>query len=769
MTAAIIKKWEIPDVTSPLSGSHIPTLPNPILIRSDQYDITPIYLDQNDQHLAGGNLSTTVIFPDNKPVPGHRYGAGSALKKRAGFHATRPPAVRRVVLFALIFLLALSVLLPPASAALAPTVTGITNRTGYRGWVVVENITGTNFVSGATARFNGTGFVDIFSTSCTCVSATRLYCTFDLLGKDESPTNGYNIVVTNPDMKEGMRATYFTLSSPAPTIPPNPAFFSPNTTAQGTTGLTITAPGTELQPGMSVVLNRSPTTITAYNVNVVSPTQVIFTIDIPAGATTGLYTARYTNTDGKTVTRNNRFTVTNAAPTVTGITPSSGQNTTTISITNLAGTGFYGTPTVNLTKTGESNITATIVSVDSATKITCTFDLTGKTVGAWNVTVINLDNQEGSLLGGFAVTNITPAPTFASATTNAAGTVITITFNKAMANPSGKEAQFTYKIGAAGGKTFSAAALNSDPTKIDLTTSGTAIAYGNTVTVSYTKGTVTAADTGVLESFTDQAVTNAMPAPAPPPDNGGSDGSSPASAPASAPASLAMLAPAEEASSTSEVNVGGNSAVTQVAVTGTGISDLIVTGTVVSGPGQDNAPPVGNVYEYMDITPARYTTIDNAVISFTVPVSWLEEHHLTPQDIIMNHQAGKTWNALPTTLVKIENGQAYYTAVSPVFSRFAITGEIDPAGAVQEQTPNNQTLSDMVQATTAPVVSTVAHTPIATQTTAAPPAQPAIQPSFGFPVMIIGVVGIIILIGVALLIRRWWIRRQNPALFRKYG
>jgi PGF-pre-PGF domain-containing protein len=334
---------------------------------------------------------------------------------------------------------------------------------------------------------------------------------------------------------------------------------------------------------------------------------------------------------------------------------------------------FYGTPTVNLTKTGESNITATIVSVDSATKITCTFDLTGKTVGAWNVTVINPDNQEGSLVGGFALTNITPAPTFASATTNAAGTVITITFNKAMANPAGKHGEFSYKIGGGAAQTFSAAALNAG--KIDLTTSGTAIAYGNTVTVSYTKGTVTAADTGVLESFTDQAVTNAMPvpAPSPPPDNGGSDGGgSDGPSPASAPASLAMLAPAEETSSTSEVNVGGNSAVTQVAVTGTGISDVIVTGTVVSGPGQDNVPPVGNVYEYMDITPARYTTIDNAVISFTVPVSWLEEHHLTPQDIIMNHQAGKTWNALPTTLVKIKNGQAYYTAVavSPVFSRF---------------------------------------------------------------------------------------------------
>ena len=65
---------------------------------------------------------------------------------------------------------------------------------------------------------------------------------------------------------------------------------------------------------MAVVLTSaaaSPTTtITAYNVNVVSPTSVTFTIDIPAGARTGAYSARYTNTDGLTGTRTNRFTVT---------------------------------------------------------------------------------------------------------------------------------------------------------------------------------------------------------------------------------------------------------------------------------------------------------------------------------------------------------------------------------------------------------------------------------------------------------------------------
>jgi len=110
----------------------------------------------------------------------------------------------------------------------------------------------------------------------------------------------------------------------------------------------------------------------------------------------------------------------------------------------------------------------------------------------------------------FTTTNPAP-PTFVSAATNVAGTVITITFNKAMADPASKHGEFSFKIGAAG-RTFSAAALNATTTKIDLTVSGAAIAGGDTVTVSYTAGSVTAADGGVLASFTDQPVTNYLPA-----------------------------------------------------------------------------------------------------------------------------------------------------------------------------------------------------------------------------------------------------------------
>jgi hypothetical protein len=114
----------------------------------------------------------------------------------------------------------------------------------------------------------------------------------------------------------------------------------------------------------------------------------------------------------------------------------------------------------------------------------------------------------GGSVEASAVFNVTVAPTFVSATTDVAGMVITITFDKAMASPADKHGEFSFKI-AGTVRAFSAAALDGqDAKKINLTVDGAAIAHGDVVKVSYTKGTVVAADGGVLESFTDRAVTN---------------------------------------------------------------------------------------------------------------------------------------------------------------------------------------------------------------------------------------------------------------------
>jgi len=74
-----------------------------------------------------------------------------------------------------------------------------------------------------------------------------------------------------------------------------------------------------------------------------------------------------------------------------------------VNVTDLAGTGFKSGATVKLRNSGQSDIAATSVSVVSATKITCTLNLNGKTPGQWDVVVTNSDGLSGSLNGGFTI------------------------------------------------------------------------------------------------------------------------------------------------------------------------------------------------------------------------------------------------------------------------------------------------------------------------------------------------------------------------------
>ncbi len=122
-----------------------------------------------------------------------------------------------------------------------------------------------------------------------------------------------------------------------------------------------------------------------------------------------------------TVTNNQTTTVTAvlvllpAAPTISTITPAYGYNTGIVSITDLSGTGFSSGATVRLAKTGQTNISATSVSVTS-TKITCNFDLNSKTAGLWNVVVTNPDGQSATKSEGFEIRTPSAAVTLSSIT-----------------------------------------------------------------------------------------------------------------------------------------------------------------------------------------------------------------------------------------------------------------------------------------------------------------------------------------------------------------
>jgi len=92
------------------------------------------------------------------------------------------------------------------------------------------------------------------------------------------------------------------------------------------------------------------------------------------------------------------------SPTVISCAPSSGFNNTSVSITDLEGTGFASGATVALKKIGQFDIDCTSVNVDSPTKIDCIAPITGAIVGTWDINVTNTDTGNGTLSNGFTVT-----------------------------------------------------------------------------------------------------------------------------------------------------------------------------------------------------------------------------------------------------------------------------------------------------------------------------------------------------------------------------
>ncbi len=202
---------------------------------------------------------------------------------------------------------------------------------------------------------------------------------------------------------------------------------------------------------------------------------------------------------------------------------------------------------------------------------------------------------------------------------------------------------------------------------------------------------------------------------------------------------------AAQLSTAKDVTVSGKSAVNRVNVTGTGISRLIVTGTVLSSLPDGVSPAPGSVFQYIDLIPARYTNITGATVNFTVPVAWLEEHHMSPADIVMYHYNSTEWTALPTMAGTTVNGQVTFTATSPGFSLYAVSGVA--------QTPAEPTTVPTPEKTAA----SATPAPTAEPTVAVPVTPPA--PGLPFATIVIGGVVVLALIGGGYLVRRWWIQR----------
>ncbi|MBP2146232.1 PGF-pre-PGF domain-containing protein [Methanofollis sp. W23] len=90
--------------------------------------------------------------------------------------------------------------------------------------------------------------------------------------------------------------------------------------------------------------------------------------------------------------------------------------------------------------------------------------------------------------------------------------------------------------------------------------------------------------------------------------------------------------------------------------------------------------PAGTVYEYDEVTLYHTTedAIEGALLLFKVPKTWLEEHGLTPADVVLYRYHDDEWQALPNEVVREDETFWHFSAKSAGFSLFAIGGDPSP-------------------------------------------------------------------------------------------
>lgn len=96
--------------------------------------------------------------------------------------------------------------------------------------------------------------------------------------------------------------------------------------------------------------------------------------------------------------------VTSPSPVINSISPNRGYAGSVINYVTISGNNFRAGATVELTKTGETNILGNGFVVQNSSEISKGYlDLRNKNIGSWNVVVKNSDGTSGILPGGFTI------------------------------------------------------------------------------------------------------------------------------------------------------------------------------------------------------------------------------------------------------------------------------------------------------------------------------------------------------------------------------
>jgi parallel beta-helix repeat (two copies) len=110
---------------------------------------------------------------------------------------------------------------------------------------------------------------------------------------------------------------------------------------------------------------------------------------------------------------------------------------------------------------------------------------------------------------------------------------------------------------------------------------------------------------------------------------------------------------------------------------------------------------LGEVYKYFNlwIGSSGFATsknIENPVVCFKVDKSWIKDKNIDQNSITLNRYSDKKWSQLPVKCLNEDQKYLYFTAQTPEFSYFAITGKAIAKQNVVETKPSTKN-SDLKQ------------------------------------------------------------------------
>ena len=295
---------------------------------------------------------------------------------------------------------------------LVPTITTLSPSSTTAGTgAQTLTINGSNFLATSTATYNGVAHTVSF------VSAAQV--TIPLTAGDQATGGTFAVVVTNPAPGGGAsNSVNFTVNNLVPTI----TTLSPSSATAGASAQTLTINGTNFVATTTATYNGVGHTVTFVN-----SSQVTIPLTAPDQATAGNFPVVVTNpAPGGGASNAVNFTITNGAPTITTLAPSSVTAGASAQTLTINGTNFVATSTATyngvahtVTFVNSGQVTIPLTAPDQATAGTFPVIVTNPAPGGGTSNTVN-----------FTVNNSVPTITTISPTSATAGAAAqTLTIN----------------------------------------------------------------------------------------------------------------------------------------------------------------------------------------------------------------------------------------------------------------------------------------------------------------------------------------------------